>query len=208
MPPPSPPHNITPAEVKAWFGQRANARLSEAQYRSVAEKLNTWNWPRDPVERRVPTPSDDDSYWDFRGAIKATKFLLAAMPAMKTHWQRLTWAPETREGYTATVALEQALQTALPFIEWPFGPYQRAIGRKRRKEWQVPSVLVAKILAEAIVESRGNPSLGRNAVLVRATNQALGRMGYNLTNVGISGISAHLTRWDRQYGLIRHFERR
>jgi hypothetical protein len=201
-------HTISAAEVKAWFGHHAKARLNETQYGVIAEKLNKFRWPTDPVERTAQASPDVDRYWDFRGAHKAAKLLLAAMPKMKRHWQALTWAPETREGYSATVALERALQDALPFVEWPFGPYQRAIGRKRRKEWQVPAVLVAKLLARAMVAARRKPSLARNAVLVRVTRQALQRMGYNLINVGTSGISAHLTRRDRQYGLIRHLERR
>jgi hypothetical protein len=196
-------HDISPAEVKAWFGPRATARLDERQCRTVAKKLNKFRWPGEPIRGGSKPLRDADRYWDFDDAIKAAKVLLNAMPAMKQHWRGLTWAPETRDGYPATVMLEQALQTALPFIEWPFGRYQRAAGRKRRKDWHVPSVLVAKILIDAMAASRGTPSLARNAVLVRVTHAALRRMGYRL-NVGISGISAHLTRWDQQYGLVRH----
>jgi hypothetical protein len=204
----SPSHTITSAEVKAWFGQRANARLSETQYRAVAKKLNMFRRPGDPVECRAEPSPDVDPYWDFRAATKSAKLLLDAMPAMIRHWQALTWAPETRDGHAATVALERALQTALPFIEWPFGEYRRTTGRKQPKPWHLPSVLVAKILAEAMVTSQCSPSLARSAVLVRVTAKALQCMGYKLTNVGTSGISAHLTRWDSRYGLIRHLKRR
>jgi hypothetical protein len=200
-------HSITAAEVKAWFGQRSNARLNENQYRAIAKKLNKLKWFGEPIKRGTKPSRNTDRYWDFSAAIKAAKLLLDAMPAMKTHWRALTWAPQTREGYPATVALERALQTALPFIEWPFGRYQRATGRKQRKEWQVPSVLVAKILIDATVAAHRNPSLARSAVLVRVTHAALKRMGYRL-NVGISGVSAHLTRWDKQYGLVRHLKQR
>lgn len=196
-------HNITAADVKAWFGQRATGRLDERQYDAIAKKLNKFRWPGDPVERPAQPPPEPDRYWDLGAATKAAKVLLDAMPMMKEHWQHLTWAPQTRDGYPATVALEQALQPALPFIEWPLGRYQRITSRKQRKEWEVPSILVARIFIEAVVASRGNPSLARNAVLVRVTHAALQRMGYRL-NIGISGISAYLVRWDRQYGLVRH----
>ena len=202
------PHTISAAEVKAWFGPRAKGRLEETQYALIAQKLNRLRWPTDPSAQNARAAPEVDPYWDFSAATKAAKFLLAAMPAMKRHWQGLTWAPETRVGYTATEILEHALRNALPFIEWPFGPYQRAIGRKQRKAWQLPSVMVARVLAQAMVTSRRRPSLERHAVLVRVTREALERMGYNLTNVGTSGISAYLARWDKQFGRIRPRERR
>ena len=79
-------HDISPAEVKAWFGPRATARLDERQCRTVAKKLNKLWWPGEPI-KGGPKPSPDiDSYWDFAAASKAANFLLRAMPAMKQHW--------------------------------------------------------------------------------------------------------------------------
>lgn len=193
------PHTISAAEVKAWFGPRAKGRLEETQYALIAQKLNRFTWPTDPAKRRAQASPEVDHYWDFPAATKAAKFLLAAMPAMKRHWHALTWAPQTRRGYPATVALERALQRALPFIEWPFGQYQKS--KARRKEWQVPAVVVARLLTEAMVASGGRPSLERNGVLVRVTHEALERMGYKL-NVSMSGLSAHLMRWRKRYSLV------
>jgi hypothetical protein len=161
-------------------------------------------WPRDSEDDRTlldsaSRPVDDDRWWDFDGATEAAKLLIESGPKMLKHWEGLRWAPETRPGYEAIGKLGEALAVALPYIEFPFGEYEPALGRKKPKDWHVPVVIIFGIIASALSQSLGNPRLSRNAIMIRVVRSALHRMGYRYVEIG--AVSQHLIRWHAKYGL-------
>jgi hypothetical protein len=200
-----PSRTITPADVREWFGSRS--RPNEALCDEIAGRLTKMRWPSDPpddpdspwLQCEILEP-DTDRWWDFEGAADAAKTLLASVPAMLSFWDQLRWAPETRAGHEAIKALGGALSLALPYVEFPFGKYERQV-RKRPKNWHVPAIIIASFIREALIQSgRGAPALTRNSVLVRVVRQALVRMEYpNIGTVTPTAIGAHLTRWADKY---------
>jgi hypothetical protein len=197
---------ITAAEVRDWFGKSPESRLGNAQYCDIAAYLTRLKWPSDPMRRPSSRRSADetiesDAYWDFKAATDAAKLLRESIPAMLTHWNGLLWAPETRGGYAAIKTFQDALVITLPYIEWPFGEYERQTGRKQPKTWQLPAVLIAKVIMKAMIEAGHNePGITRNSIVVRVIRKALIRMRF-LNEITISAVGAHLTRWDKKYGL-------
>jgi hypothetical protein len=143
-------------------------------------------------------PSDDDRWWDFDSATEAAKLLIESGPKMLKHWEGLRWAPETRPGYEAIDKLGEALAVALPYIEFPLGQYEPALGRKKPKDWHMPAVIIFGIIASALSQSLGNPRLSRNAIMIRVVCSALRRLGYY---VEVGAVSQHLIRWNAKYGL-------
>lgn len=199
---------VTPDEVKEWFGRSRKAQLHEERYGAIAADITALKWPGDPppptdapwLVKGTPD-SDKDRWWDFEAVAKAAKLVLASLPAMRRHWNGLRWAPETRGGYNAIEALEETLKVALPYIEWPFGEYERATGRKTPKEWHIPSIILAGMIIRTMVEA-GNrsPAISRNSVVARVATKALIRMGFQ-KELAQETVSMHLTRWDKKYGL-------
>lgn len=196
---------ITAAEIRAWIGKSRKSRLGNAQYREIAAYLTKLRWPCDSNSIPASWPSsveiESDDYWNINAATDAAKSLLESIPAMLTHWNGLLWAPETRGGYAAIKTLQDALVIALPYIEWPFGYYKRQTGRKKPKPWHIPAVLIAKTVVKAMIEAgHGEPGITRNSVVARVVRQALIRKRF-LHEITPSAIGAHLTRWDKKYGL-------
>jgi len=195
---------ITAAEVGEWFRSSKTRAPSAAICEEVAAWLTRMRGPSDPEDDRTSLdsatqPIDDDRWWDFDSATKAAKILIESGPKMLKHWDGLRWAPETRPGYEAIDKLGEALAVALPYIEFPFGQCEPALGRKKPKDWHVPAVLIFGIIVKALGQSFGTPRLSRNAVMVRVVRSALLRIGYE--NVKVGTISQHLTRWNAKYGL-------
>ncbi|MGC2222380.1 MAG: hypothetical protein WA624_08430 [Methylocella sp.] len=117
----------------------------------------------------------------------------AAIPAMLSYWDGLQWAPETRGGYEAIKALDTALSLALPYIEFPFGKYERKTHRHRPKDWHMAAIVIARIFIEAMIKSVGKtPSLERKSRLIVVVNEVMRRMNYK--SVTDSAISRHLIR--------------
>ncbi len=165
-------------EVKSWFENFSQAHLSHAQYSDIAVCLTKWRWPSDQPDAggspSIDTDSDPESWWDFRGASDSAKMLLDSIPAMLSHWEGLRGAPQTRDGYEAIRSLEAALSIAMPYIEWPFGKYERRKGPKRPKAWHLPAVLIAQVIINAMVKAGNNsPGISRNSVVVRVVRKAL-----------------------------------
>ena len=201
---------ISTAEVKQWFGNSRQAQLTEPQYREIAARLTKCRWPGDP-----PPPADapwlpriitetDDRWWDFRAATDAAKILRDSMPKMLVFQQGLLWAPETRDGYGAIKALEDALVTALPYIEWPLGFYERRTGYKRPKEWHTYALLVARITIDEMIKAgNAKPGIARNSVVVRVVQQALIRIGIPQSKtLSKTTIGMHLTRLHAKWRLF------
>ena len=199
---------ITADEVAEWFGKSRRARLGQAQYRKLAAYLTKLRWPDDP-----PDPPDSpwlvketietgpDPWWNFSEAANAAKVLNESIPAMLRHWTGLLWAPETRGGYAAIKALEGALVVARPYIDWPFGRYERQSGRKQPKKWHLPAILIAKAIVQTMIEAgQHEPSIVGNSIVARVTSEALMRMKF-INAVTPHAVAAHLTRWDKKYGL-------
>jgi len=199
---------ISAAEVRDWFGPSPEAELGNAQYREIAAYLTKIRWPSDtgPLFQPCPvaTESDEsDRYWDFDAVFDAAKSLHDTLPAMLRHWDGLLWAPETAGGHPAIKELQDALTVALPYIQWPFGKYERQTGRKKPKDWHLPAVMVANVVIKAMIEAGYNdPGITRNSIVVRVVRNALIRMRV-LNEITIGAVGAHLTRWDKKYGLIR-----
>jgi hypothetical protein len=204
-----PTRTITAAEVRGWFGASSNALLSEVQYSEIAAYLTKCRWPSDPppspdapgLSKIIESGSDD--YWDFKAVTDAAKTLRDSVPAMLSHWEGLRWAPETREGYEVIKGLGEALSAAMPYVEWPFGRYERQTRRKQMKDWHGPSVLFANRIIDVLVRAgHNNPGITHNSVLVRVVHSALIRMKFpNPEMITRSAIGMHLTRWDEEFGL-------
>jgi hypothetical protein len=94
-----------------------------------------------------------------KAAAKAAKTLLDDMPAMLSHWQEPKWSPEHPEAYKAVSALNAAFTAAVPYIERPLGPYKATTGKKRPKDWHMPSILIAKCVISAFT-AVGEEALG------------------------------------------------
>jgi hypothetical protein len=133
------------------------------------------------------------------------------------HWEGLQRAPETRDGYKAIKAFGDALSSAMPYIEWPFGKYERQDYRKRprRKNWHLPAVLIAKLIERALIDSgRRKTSTTSGSTVVKVVREALIRMGYKIGSgqpgkIGTSAserekgtIAAHLTSWKNSQALL------
>jgi hypothetical protein len=200
---------IAPSEVKQWFGTSSKAQLHNSQYRKIATHLTKLHWPSDP-----PPPPDspwlakiitepDDRWWDFRAATAAAKTLHDSIPKMLVFQEGLRWAPETRDGHGAIMRLQEALLTALPYIEWPFGFYKRSTGYKPPKAWHTYALLVAQlIIREMVVAGHAEPGITRNSVVVRVVRKALIRMLIPQAKIiSSTAIGAYLTRWNKKYGL-------
>jgi hypothetical protein len=155
-------------------------------------------------EWQAKPDTDDDQWWDFQAASDAAKLLLASTPRMLQHWDGQQWAPETRDGYKAIKALEDALSAAQPYIEWPFGKYKRQDYRERPrpKNWHLLAVLIANIIVKALIQSGHRaPGLAANSIVVRVVCKALARMGYpDINMVTHSAVGAYLTRRAAKYG--------
>jgi hypothetical protein len=198
---------ITADEVRQWFGSSCGLQLGDAQYDEIAACLTKWRWPSDPPDSpwlpKEEIETNPNPWWDFQGASDAAKTLLASVPAMLSHWDGLRWAPETNAGYEAIKTLRNALSVAMPYIEWPFGQYERQTGRKQPKAWHIPAILVAQVIVKAMIKAgHDEPGITRNSVVVRVVRKALIRMGYpDPEMVTTTAIGAHLTRWDKKFGL-------
>jgi hypothetical protein len=146
---------ITPAEIKLWFGNSSKASLSETQYSEIAARLTKCRWPSDPPSdaRFQGTIVEDNSndFWDSQAATKSAKMLRDSIPAMLSHWERLRWASETRAGYEVIKVFGDALSNAMPYIEWPFGRYERRTSRKKLKDWHMPAVIFANLIIDAFI---------------------------------------------------------
>jgi hypothetical protein len=201
---------ITAAEVRRWVGDSAKSKLGEAQFREIAVGLTKFRWPGDPP----PPPDspwltkepkvDPDRWWDFQAATDAVKLLLYSVPRMLSHWERQRWARETRGGYDAIKTLGDALSVAAPYIEWPFGHYERQTRPKRPKPWHIMALSIARLVLRVMVEAgQKEPGITRNSVVVRLVRNVLIRMNFpNAKMVTPTAIGAHLTRWDKTFGLI------
>ncbi len=200
---------ITAAEVREWFGNSGKSKLDEAQYSEIAAGLTELRWPADPPpspdSRWIPKEIevDPNRWWDFRAATDAAKLLMGSVPPMLSHWDGQRWAPDTRAGYDAIKSLGDALSTAMPHIEWPFGHYERQIRPKGSKAWHTVALLVARLVIWVMVEAgHADPGITRNSVVVRVVRKALIRMNFpNFQMITLTAIGAHLTRWDKRFGL-------
>jgi hypothetical protein len=200
---------ITAAEVREWFGDSSKSKLDEAQYRGIAAGLTKFRWPADPPDPPgspwLPKKSEADlnRWWDFKGTTDAAKLLFDSVPLMLLHWEGLLWAPETRGGYDAIKKLGEALSTAMPYIEWPFGHYERQTRPKRPKAWHTMALVVARLVIGVMVEAgHDDPGISRNSVVARVVRRALIRMNFsNSQMITLTAIAAHLTRWDKKFGL-------
>lgn len=197
---------ITTADVKTWFGRSRQAQLADAQYEEIAARLTRFRWkndpPDDPNSPWLPKPikTDDKEWWDFKASLEAAKTLLESAPAMLRHWESLQKWPATRDGYETIKRLSASLSEAMPYIEWPFGKYQRQTGRKTPKSWNAPALVIAILIIRTMVSAgHANPAISKNSVVVRVVRSAMIRMEYG--HIQLATIAAHLTAHDRKFGL-------
>jgi hypothetical protein len=200
---------ISACEIKGWVGKSLKPNLSEAQCGEIAVFLTRCRWPGDPPDppdspwlRRLIKNAPEES-WDFRAATDAAKLLMGCVPPMLSHWEGLRWAPETRGDYDAIKKLGEALSTTMPYIEWPFGHYERQTRPKRPKAWHTMALVVARRAIGVMVEAgHYDPGISRNSVVARVVRKALIRMNFsNSQMITLTAIAAHLTRWNKKFGL-------
>jgi hypothetical protein len=179
----------------------------------LAGVLSGWRWASDPPKpslSREMAPEEveeaEAQWWNFRGAITSARELSGAIPKMLKHWEGLRKWPETRDGYDAIEKLREALATATPYIELPFGPYEPAIGQKSPKPWHLPAVLIAGLLISALAKSTNrSQSLGKNSVIIRVVCKALNRMGHCEKKIDAGAVSKYVTRWREKNGELPNF---
>jgi hypothetical protein len=194
---------ITAAEVKTWFGKTKQQRLRPDIYGKIAADLTRLRWPSDPPPKdRYGHTESESGLWDIKVATKAAKTLLDDMPAMLSHWHEPKRSPEHQVAHKAVSALNEALNTAMPFIEWPLGPYKASLGRKKPKNWHVPSIVIARLVIDALVAAgEVAPGITHNSVTVRVVQKALIRMEFPYCKtLAREAIGAHLKRWSQKYG--------
>jgi hypothetical protein len=164
-------------------------------------------------------------------AAARAKALLDDLPAMLCFWHGLQEAPKewlpiefdgielpegvrkedlvkqfvpglrVREGYDVIDQLRVALTAALPYIESPFGKYEKLDHRKRKrpKDWHAHAVAIAPVIAEALNEAGHEVrSTSHNTILVRVVREALLRIGY--ANITEEAVAKHLTGWYGGHG--------
>jgi hypothetical protein len=208
-PPRKTSRTITATEVQEWIGKSSKSMLGKAQFREIAAGLTSYRWPVDPppppgspwVPREIET--DPNRWWDFEAAREAAKTLLKSAPAMLSHWEGQRWASQSRGGFDVIKALGNALFFAMPYIEWPFGYYERQARLKRPKPWHTMALVIARLVIKVMTEAGHNePGITRNSIVVRIVHNALIRMNIqDAKMVTLTAIGAHLTRWDKKFGL-------
>jgi hypothetical protein len=198
---------ITATEVESWFGRSKKLQLRPEKYGEIAAGLTKMRWPSDRPAAKVRSnlginQKSARSFWDFEAATKAAKTLLDDMPAMLSHWQEPEWSPEHQSAYNAISVLNEALITALPYIEWPLGPYEVATGRKAPKDWHMPSILIAKSVIKALVAAGDDaPGITHNSLVVGIIQKALIRMQFPQSRtLSRDAIGAHLKQWNKKWG--------
>jgi hypothetical protein len=202
---------ITAAEVKEWFGGSKISTIGGDQCRKIATGLTKLRWPGDPPppprSRGISKESEPDPHlwWDFDAVAEAAMTLLKNCPAMLSHWEGQRWAPQTCDGFDVIKRLGDALLFAMPYIEWPLGYYKRKkwTGSKRPKPWHPTALAIATVTIRVIVKA-GNrkPGITRNSIVVRIVHNTLRKMNVqDVEMISHSAIAAHLTRWDKKFGL-------
>jgi hypothetical protein len=189
---------ITGAEVMEWFKRGREPWPGEELCAGIAADMNKWLWPVDP---RPIYPEQDfaDPWWDTVKAAAGVKALLDDVPAMLWNLHRM----RSRSGYDAIERLRGALDAALPYIEFPFGKYERQDHRKRKrpKPWHAHAVLITPMIADALRQS-GHPVRGatHNSAVVRIACEALVRIGYDRNIIKPAAVAAKLTDWYAEFG--------
>jgi hypothetical protein len=184
--------------------------------------------PKDDDEE---VPEHFGDWWDAISAAARAKALVDDVPAMLCFWHGLQEAPRewlpsdfdgielpkgirkedivkqfvpdlrVREGYDVIDRLRVALKAALPYIEFPFGKYEKRDHRKRkrRKDWHAHAVIIAPVIAKALSRAgHAVRSTSHNTMLVRVVGEALHRIGY--TDITEAAIAKHLTNWFGEHG--------
>jgi hypothetical protein len=227
--PPSRP--IASAEIKEWFESCRKPRPNDALCTEIAAQLTKMRWAADPPEtfglkdhdellkkgmikytrRDAESPwvavvdaETDHLGWDLQGAESAAKTLIDIMPNMLRHWEGRRSPPGNSDGYHAIKALADSLSAAYPYIEWPFGKYDRIDPRKqaRPKIWHMPAFGIAHTVIGALKQpGRPSVSIAANSVTVHVVGRALERMGY--PHVEASTIARYLDRRAERVARIR-----
>jgi hypothetical protein len=221
---------ITPAEVKDWFGRRPPAEAACTEIAALLTKMRwasddplpalrdgmCWAWLPDQAGPVQVPDIDPDPYWDFRAATDAAKTLLAGFPRMLRHWDGLMWSAETSGGYPAIKAAQDALLAALPYIEWPFGAYERQGHRTKMRlaDWHMPALAIKNIVSEVLMKCGWSsaPRFSRDAAATRVVFNALARMDYKKISrrkgeeSETNTIAAFLRRWGQHWEKTGHKE--
>jgi hypothetical protein len=222
-----PSRTIASAEVVGWFEKCRKPRPNESLCTEIAVRLTKMSWASDPPEtfglknydelrakgmitlKRRDAESrweavidkPDDRWWDMRGTASAANTLIENMPRMLRFWEGLRPLPNALKGRKAIKALAKSLSDAHPFIEWPFGKYERLDPRKqaRPRSWHTPAVAIAHIVVTALMQSGHRSRItAADSITVKVVRGALIRMGY--PQVEMSTIARYLERRAKKVG--------
>jgi hypothetical protein len=198
---------ITAAEVETWFGNSKKLKSRPEKYGEIAAALTKMRWPSDRPASKLRSnlgrsQKNASGFWDFKVATKAAKMLRDDLPAMLLHWKDPEWSAHNRAAYAAIKSLDEALSSAMPYIEWPLGPYEAATGRKAPKAWHMPSILIAKSVIDALVAAGHDaPAITHNSLVVGIIQKALIRMQFPQSRtLSRDAIGAHLKQWNNKWG--------
>ena len=154
-----------------------------------------------------------DPWWNPDLAAARAKALLDDVPAMLWHWHRMQATPDEtrpgqkpvhlRGGYDAIQRLRVALDAALPYIEFPFGEYERQDHRKKKrpKPWHAHAVGITPLIANALRQS-GKLVRGatHNSALVRIVCRGVGpELDSDENIVKPTAVAAMLTDWYAEF---------
>jgi hypothetical protein len=192
---------ITGDVVRKWYGARPRNPPTAAQCDAIAAELRKFRSAAERRSRQAETVDHiGDPYWNFRQALDATKCLIEMMPRQIRHWESVHKWPETAHGLEVMTRLSNALDEALPYIEWPFGRYEgKRQPRRRIVAWHVAAVLVAGSILRATGQSGAGAKLDRTSILPKVVVAALAKLEYGGVEAG--AVSMCLKRWRRDFGL-------
>jgi len=191
--------NITPAEVEGWFKAHRAPWPNAEQCTALAERFNRMRWAG---ELKHSEPDEDRRSPVLQDVIDAAKLLQVAAPEMLALWENVAQIPAIEpdvlniaDAPFAMKALADALDRALPYIEWPLGFYERRTPkqRPRPKPWHSAALVVANFVVKALIEVERErrmaenppnkiepeqPGLGKETIAALVIAQALRRMGH------------------------------
>lgn len=204
------PDTITAQEVAGWLNHAAKGLPAESceELARFIERMRRVE-PEAERERFDARDPPADRWWDLGAATEAAKLLASSMSKMIEHWEGLRWAPETRGGHEAMLVLATALEAALPYIEFPFGEYERHAQqqRARPKPWHVPAVAIAHRATKTMTSAGRSISDAALAGFVfkalgRLSHNPAGRLGsdFNFGTITVKAVNMYLRRRRKKYG--------
>lgn len=197
------PDPLTTADIVSWFANCRGAKPSEEACAEIARRLDgppspQWLAYSQDLESQQEGVPVSPEYWNFREVSAALKVLIAALPRVREHWERVADCDDALLARSALADLDKDLAASSTFIEYPFGEYARS-HRKKPKEWHLAATIILRCVGDALaMVKKRRIKFSYNSPAVKITQLALERMGYG--NVTLATIAKHAERWNSRFG--------